>query len=541
MEFPITPDSRQPLSIAFFLLFLLVSALPCSAAENDFEVIPRWVRPGPETIVQVKINKKINTNQKIFLRLTSHGSDDNHTRAVRVIPLADDQVRRCEAEVKLTGPMRRGTYSAELIGEGNVVFASFSEKITVAASEKPLITDVMPNVIYPTANGYDFEVMGDNFSQYESGEILVRINDIPVEIRKHLKGGKGIDVKSCEDKRPCLISNWKTLQFFGLSLDDPRISRPLTLSIEVDKLISDPQPIVLSCVQHYTPVLISFMVLGITALLVYCLCRRKVARKKAMDPTYTTMKYLLIDPQTNTYSLAKFQVFVWSTAAVLAYSYISASQFFVQWKWMLPRVPEGLPMLLGLSAATSVLSIGATELRGSKGAGPVGPGIGDFIATGEVFAPERLQFFIWTILGAIGFAAATLSQDPGTVTKMAEIPENFNSLMGASSLGYLAGKFIRKPGPVIKTLDPVPPYTASLFDLSKGIRIIGENLSPKAKVKLNNLLLEPDQVTPVPEKSKDAEFVSELIIKPTSEQVKPSVSGVAFLKIINPDGQCAEK
>jgi hypothetical protein len=308
----------------------------------------------------------------------------------------------------------------------------------------------------------------------------------------------------------------------------------------VDKLISDPQPIVLSCVQRYTPVVIAFLTLGMTSILVYCLCRRKVGRHKAMDPTYTTVKYLLIDPQSNTYSLAKFQVLIWSIAAVLAYSYISASQFLVQWKWMLPKVPEGLPMLLGLSATTTVLSIGATEFRGGKGAGPVDPGIGDFIATGEVFAPERLQFFIWTILGAIGYVAATLAQDPGTVTKMAEIPENFNSLMGASALGYLAGKFIRKPGPVIKTLDPVPPYTAPLFDSSKGIRIIGENLSPKARVKLNNAFLEADQVT-VPEKLKDLEFVSELIVKPAFEQVKSAASGVAFLKVINPDGQCAEK
>jgi hypothetical protein len=418
------------------------------------------------------------------------------------------------------------------------VLATGLDTITVAAFEKPLITHIMPNVAYPTEDRFDFEVVGDNFSQFTASEMIVRINDIPVKIAKFLKGGKDVDVNSCGNERPCLISRWRTLQVFGLSLDKQPFSRPLELSIEVDKLISDPHPVVLSCIQRYTPVVIAFTVLGITAVIVYCLCRRKVGRHSTDDPTFTTLKYMLIDPQTNTYSLAKFQVLIWSAAAILAYSYISASQFLVQWKWMLPKVPDGLPMLLGLSATTTVLSIGATELRGSKGAGPVAPGIGDFIATGEVFAPERLQFFVWTILGAIGFVAATLAQDPGTVTKMAEIPENFNSLMGASSLGYLAGKFIRKPGPIIKSLDPGPPYSAPPLDLTKGIRIIGENLSPKARIKLNNMTLDTDQIT-VPEKSKDMEFVPELIVNPTTAQLNPAAPGIVFLKVINPDGQCA--
>jgi len=539
-QIPTAHGSWQTLPIAFFLLFGWVFALPCPAAENDFEVIPRWVRPGPEATVQIKINKKIDTFKKIFLRLSLRDSNDNRTYTIRDLPLESEQASKGLAEVKITSPMRRGIYSAELVGEGNELFASSPENITVAASEKPSITDIMPRVIYPTEGRFDFEVMGDNFSQYNAEDILIRINDVPVKIGKYLRSGKNVDVDSCKNEWPCLISHWRTLQVFGLSLDKQPLIRPLALSIEVDKLISDPRPIVLSCVQRYTPVVISFATLGLTAFIVYCLCRRKIGRRKAEDPTFTTMEYLLLEPQTNTYSLAKFQMLIWSAAAVLAYSYISASQFLVQWKWLLPKVPDGLPMLLGLSATTSVLSIGATEFRGSKGAGPVGPGIGDFIASGEVFAPERLQLFVWTILGAIGFVAATLAQDPGTVTKMAEIPENFNSLMGASSLGYLAGKFIRKPGPVIKSLEPGPPYTAPAFDLSKGIRIIGEKLSPKARVMLNNVPLKADQVT-VPEKSKDAEFVSELIVKPTFDQVNQAVSGVAFLKVINPDGQCAEK
>jgi hypothetical protein len=271
---------------------------------------------------------------------------------------------------------------------------------------------------------------------------------------------------------------------------------------------------------------------------VYLLARRRATQYRSNGRSYTTLTYLLIDPQTNTYSLSKLQLLIWTAAAVVAYTYLAASQFFVQWKWVLPTVPEGLPMLLGLSATTSAIAVGATEARGCKGAGPVHPCLGDFVTTGGVFAPERFQFFLWTILGAVGFVSATLAQDPGTVNEMAQIPANFNPLMGASSLGYLAGKFARKPGPVIKQLDPVPPYPSPAFDLSKGIRIVGENLSPNAQVRLNGVLLATDQVERGAQQSKTEEFVSELVLMP--KKVESAPAGVMPIKITNPDGQSAE-
>jgi hypothetical protein len=176
-------------------------------------------------------------------------------------------------------------------------------------------------------------------------------------------------------------------------------------------------------------------------------------------------------------------------------------------------IPEGLAPLLGLSVATTALAIGATEGRGSKGAGPAHPGVGDFITSGGVFAPERLQFFVWTILGAVGFVGATLAQDPATVTNPPKIPENFLPLMGVSSLGYLAGKVVRKPGPIIKQLDPPPPYGPTT-PLPARILIVGASLSPRAQVWINGVQIPPDNVEVPPSQSKTAEFVTELAVDP---------------------------
>jgi hypothetical protein len=248
---------------------------------------------------------------------------------------------------------------------------------------------------------------------------------------------------------------------------------------------------------------------------------------------------------------------LWTAAAIVAYVYLAASQSLVQWKWQLADVPEGLPTLLGLSVGTTALAIGATETRGTKGAGPAHPGFGDFITTGGVLAPERLQFFLWTIIGVFGFVTATLAQDPATVAQLPKVPDNFLPLMGVSAGGYLAGKFVRKPGPVIKQLDPPPPYAAGA-PLPAGIRIVGANLSPLAQVTVNGVPIMSGDVVIPPPQSSAAEFVTELDVTPAAAVAAVAASpaqargaatpaapgagaikGVPSVKIVNPDGQSA--
>ena len=110
-----------------------------------------------------------------------------------------------------------------------------------------------------------------------------------------------------------------------------------------------------------------------------------------------------LDRQSNSYSLSKFQVIAWTSVAVFGYVYLFLCRVFIQWKFGLPPIPDGLPTLLGISAGTTVAAIGITANRGSKGAGPMHPSFADFISTGGLVAGERFQFFIWTLVGCGGF------------------------------------------------------------------------------------------------------------------------------------------
>jgi hypothetical protein len=294
---------------------------------------------------------------------------------------------------------------------------------------------------------------------------------------------------------------------------------------------------VLSYFAHWVPVFIAlFFPAALIALALYLCWRKAEPSGEEMGLTWVG-RFLLVDPETVTYSLSRFQLISWTMACITAYVYLATAQILVQNHWQLPAVPDGLPALLGLSAGATAISVFTTGVKGSKGAGAVHPAFCDFFTTGSVFAPERFQFFLWTILGVVGFVVTTLLQDPSSVQELPKVPDNFVTLMGASSFGYLAGKVTRKAGPVIKELDPKPPYDPAAGGIPRSIRIVGQNLSPRAQVKLNGTLLPSDCVRAA-EGPEGAEFVGELILTPPTGLTAP-VRGAA-LAVINPDGQIAE-
>jgi len=526
--------------IVFLALLGLAVPRPCLGAEEGMQLKPRALRPGDT--LSVKPGVPLDANKKIFVRLLGPSQIDD-------LPAEASQVSRGLLRVALPKPMRQGRYDVELVTEVGQVLVK-GARVKVLATETPAIAKIVPHPSYAMGGIYEFELLGENFGN-EAEDNVVRINDLPLHFEKYVTDrGRRATVADCQSLFPCLVGTRRRLQIFGLSLEKQPFYRPMRVSVQVDSLISSDQLLLLSWVRRSTPAFIAFGTLGILSILVYVLAREKVKRIRPADKWHQTIAYLFVEPETNTYSLSRLQLILWTGAAIVAYIYLAASQSLVQWKWQLADVPEGLPTLLGLSVGTTALAIGATEARGSKGAGPVHPGLGDFITTGGVLAPERMQFFLWTVLGVFGFVTATLAQDPATVTQLPKVPDNFLPLMGASAGGYLAGKFLRKPGPLIKQLDPLGPYAPGQA-LPAGIRIVGANLSPRAQVSINGAVIPSSDLTVPASQSAAAEFVSELEVTPTAAAKAVAASpaptaragarrGVSSVRVVNPDGQAAE-
>jgi hypothetical protein len=159
----------------------------------------------------------------------------------------------------------------------------------------------------------------------------------------------------------------------------------------------------------------------------------------------------LLDPQTNSLSLSKFQFYAWTAAAISGYDYLLLSSLLVQKSGQFPDVPTSLPWIFGTSIATSI-GIGAiTVARGPKGAGELRPRLSDLITAGGVVQPDRVQYLVWTLVGVSGYVLTILGLDPRNIKSLPSIPTTLLTLGGVSAAGYVGGRMATKVGPVVDT------------------------------------------------------------------------------------------
>ena len=95
-------------------------------------------------------------------------------------------------------------------------------------------------------------------------------------------------------------------------------------------------------------------------------------------------------------------------------------------------VPENLPGIIFISASTSFLAQGITNMKGPKGAGDARPSLGDLITSGGIVAPERFKFLVWTVLGGLAFVDLVFLEAPDVIQTLLKVPGGFLQLMGAS-------------------------------------------------------------------------------------------------------------
>jgi hypothetical protein len=190
--------------------------------------------------------------------------------------------------------------------------------------------------------------------------------------------------------------------------------------------------------------LATLLVAGLVLGLVY-----KYLKPSMIEGESYIARALFIDKETNTYSLSKLQFYLWTLVAVFGYVYLALSRNLVQYSFGLPALPSGLPGIIGLAGTTAIGAQIVTNINGPKGAGQAKPTLADFVTSGDVVAADRVQFFVWTVIGATGFLLVIANLDPRTLVELPPVPESLLTISGISAFGYLGGKLARDPGPVV--------------------------------------------------------------------------------------------
>ncbi len=241
---------------------------------------------------------------------------------------------------------------------------------------------------------------------------------------------------------------------------------------------------------------------------------------------------LIIEGDTQSYSLSKLQFLLWTIATVYGYTYLYIAHTWVQGLAGLPDVTGKFPWETVLAGGTAVASQISKQAFGTKGGGPLKPQLSDLISAGGVIATGRIQFLSWTLVAIAAYLSSIFASDPSTIHLLPEIPVRLLEISGISAGTYLAARSVSPAGPLLTSavftyaVPGATPVTAPPADpcASTGkvygtLCIIGDQLS-------KNSVLQAFQATHVAAAA--AELVKQ---KAEAAASGVSVSGVDLGKI----------
>ena len=396
------------------------------------------------------------------------------------------------------------------------------------------ITMVAPPVIFPETLPNDVKlseltVISSQLRNQQAGSIEIFLNQTKVSAIPEAPPERSAQYKVHATKDAAA----EQLELF---LPWPEYAGKVEVQLEVNGQLSETNVILISRVESkWAPVALA--ALAGLIILVIPVAMIKLSRMTfAVDgKPYGALAALFLEKETDSYSLSKFQFYSWTVAAIFGYLVLTLAQSLVQGKFVFADIPKNLPGIIFISAATTAVAQGITVARGAKGAGPVQPGLADFVTTGGLVTAERFQFFIWTLVGVSTFLFLIVFSDPTNVSDLPKIPDGLLALMGVSSFGYLGGKLARKPGPII---DDITPTLGSL-----SLKINGRKLSTRASFNIDGTDVSSGLVT-VSGTDPDGAQTEELFKTLTFVIAEPAPrwqqTGRHEFTITNPDGQNAQ-
>lgn len=156
-------------------------------------------------------------------------------------------------------------------------------------------------------------------------------------------------------------------------------------------------------------------------------------------------------------SLSLFQFLVWTIVISFSYVWISAIRIFAGNLAFATEVPPNLYLLLGISVAVPLVSVGYTKsaYKPETPAKPPEklPPFGMMLKHRGKIALNRFQMFLWTIISVVLYLSVVVGTvtgvDPAALS-LPDIDPTLLYLMGLSQTGYLGGRLVGEEKPPAK-------------------------------------------------------------------------------------------
>ncbi|MBD2354351.1 hypothetical protein H6G41_06870 [Tolypothrix sp. FACHB-123] len=342
-----------------------------------------------------------------------------------------------------------------------------SDALTVAdvasirsVSPKELYVSIPQSLVPESFRGYSQDklnlvITGNNFPKTDSSSqkrITVRIGNPPDFAATN-------NVRVTEDGQ-AVFATFSNAQLRNL----PRGTHPVRVEVAGNATSIDPQitedqlQVNISRPISNLTTLIVFGLTTLTTLLligiIYLLAKESKrsnaptkSLKSGIQKELNALEWLLLERQTNTFSLARTQFLWWLTIIVFGYLFLFIGRGIIQNIWEFIPL-SGFAYTFLISLVTLVTAQATSNIRGTKGSGDVNPSWSDLVVHGGVVALERVQQVVWNLIIGIAFIVILLVTYT-TASSLPSIPQEILVLMGISAGGYISGKAVRKAGPNI--------------------------------------------------------------------------------------------
>ncbi|MCP5503385.1 MAG: hypothetical protein H7A25_26030 [Leptospiraceae bacterium] len=347
------------------------------------------------------------------------------------------------------------------------------------AGEQPFISEVAP------AAG----VAGDTI--IIRGNNLARVSADSIEVQFIRKGKKKIlnknDILSSE--RPFYTSRGSK------GIDEIRFSIPELLEEELG-LMSIPEHGFRSFLGH--PIQLRLMVanrpskiveirylskrwkliagsVSISAVILFLLMISYIMKK------FNFLKEILLESETNTYSLTKFQAFLWTLVLIGSYLYVAICWAMILGNGVIPDFNASLIALMGVSYGGMISSKIIENKKPKNEIRETSPSLKNLFCTGNEVDMARLQLFGFTIVSIIAFLFTMVQSN--ILNGLPDIPPTLHGLLTASQAGYLSGKMVSDD----ISVSVIKPTSFKVSEKNLLIHLVGTGFKKEMQVLVGDL------------------------------------------------------
>ncbi|MBP6738680.1 MAG: IPT/TIG domain-containing protein, partial [Leptospiraceae bacterium] len=177
--------------------------------------------------------------------------------------------------------------------------------------------------------------------------------------------------------------------------------------------------------------------------------------------------YVLLDKNTNTYSLSRFQAFTWTVVLTGSYFYIAIAFGILLQNGKIPEFNPSLVGLMSISYTGFIASHFLNKKNPKNAISDTPPALSDLFMENGVIDITRLQLLLFTVVAVIVYLYNLYLNN--TLNGLPDIPATLHGLLVSSQTGYIGGKVFGDKIAVNRIL----PRKISISDKTIELHLIG--------------------------------------------------------------------